>query len=83
MKKNGGDPDRETLHYQKTSDGKKYFFDGESYYRAYIFVKDSVSYDSVDCAETFESSGVAFGRFQKMLSESPVPPDYMPDRPCL
>lgn len=69
IKKNGGDPDRETLHYQKTSDGKKYFFDGESYYRAYIFVKDSVSYDSVDCAETFESSGVAFGRFQKMLSD--------------
>ena len=69
IKKNGGDPDRETLHYQKTSDGKKYFFDGKSYYRAYVFVKDSVSYDSVDCAETFESSGVAFGRFQKMLSD--------------
>lgn len=65
---NGGDPDRETLHYIKTKDGQKYYCDGNDFYRAYVFVKDSVSYDSVDSAKTFMSSGIAFGRFQKLLS---------------
>jgi cytochrome c556 len=70
IEKAGGDPDRETLHYIKTKDGKKYYVgDNGSYYRAYIFVKNSVSYDSVDCPEIFKSSGIAFGRFQKMLAD--------------
>lgn len=68
IKQNGGDPDRETLHFIKTKDGKKYYADGKSYYRSYIFVKDSISYNSVDNAELFKSSGVAFGRFQKLLA---------------
>ena len=68
--KNGGDPDRETLHYIRTKDGDKYLkADDGGFYRAYIFVKDSISYDSVDSAETFMSSGVAFGRFQRLLSD--------------
>lgn len=65
---NGGDPDRETLHFIRTVDGKKYYADGNSYYRSYIFVKDSVCYNSVDSAELFKSSGIAFGRFQKLLA---------------
>lgn len=67
---NGGDPDRETLHFIKTRDGKKYFLteDG-SFYRSYIFVRDSISYNLVDSPEIFMSSGVAFGRFQRMLSD--------------
>lgn len=68
--KNGGDPDRETLHYIRTKDGDKYLkADDGGFYRAYIFVKDSISYDSVDSADTFMSSGVAFGRFQRLLSD--------------
>lgn len=67
---NGGDSDRETLHFIKTRDGKKYYTaDDGSYYRAYIFVKDSICYNSVDSAELFKSSGVAFGRFQKLLAD--------------
>lgn len=70
IKQNNGDPDRETLHYLKTKDGKKYYVDDEgNCYRAYVFVKDSISYDSVNSAEIFKSSGVAFGRFQKMLKD--------------
>ncbi len=66
----GGDPDRETLHYIKTKDGKKYFVDENgAFYRSYIFVKDSISYDIVDSPEIFKSSGVAFGRFQRMLAD--------------
>ena len=68
IKENGGDPDRETLHYIKTKDGDKYYqcSDG-SFYRAYIFVTNSISYDSADTPELFGASGKAFGRFQKML----------------
>jgi hypothetical protein len=70
IKKRGGDSDRETLHFIKTKDGKKYFADADgSYYRSYVFVKDSISYDTVENAQLFKSSGVAFGRFQKMLAE--------------
>lgn len=64
-----GDPDRETLHYIKTKDGKKYFLDNDAFYRSYIFVRDSVSYDIVDSPEVFKSSGIAFGRFQGMLAD--------------
>lgn len=68
IKAYGGDPDRETLHFIETTDGKKYYTDGNSYFRSYIFVKDSICYNSVDSAELFKSSGVAFGRFQKLLA---------------
>lgn len=67
IEKNGGNPDRETLHYIKTKDGKKLFKTENGFYRAYIFVEDSVSYDTVDSPEIFKSSGIAFGRFQRML----------------
>lgn len=69
IKENGGNPDRQTLHFIKTVDDKKYYAQDGSYYRSYIFVKDSICYDSVDSAELFKSSGVAFGRFQKLLAD--------------
>ena len=69
IKKNGGNPDRETLHYIKTVDGKKFYCTDGLYYRSYVFVEDSISYDSVDNVELFKSSGVAFGRFQKLLAD--------------
>lgn len=70
IQQNNGDADRGTLHYLKTKDGKKYYIDEDGdYYRSYVFVKNSISYDSVDSPEIFKSSGVAFGRFQKMLKD--------------
>ncbi|MCC8016290.1 MAG: aminoglycoside phosphotransferase family protein, partial [Clostridiales bacterium] len=73
IKKNGGDEDRETLHFIRTKSGDKYYkTESGDYYRAYIFVSDSVSYNSVDSAEIFKTSGVAFGKFQKMLSDFPA-----------
>ncbi len=70
IRENGGDENRETLHFIKTNDGKKYYkcADG-SFYRAYIFVKDSVSFDFAENANMFKSSGIAFGRFQRMLGD--------------
>ena len=73
IKENGGDTERETLHYIKTKDDKKYYeSENGDCYRAYIYVKDSISHDSVDSAEVFKKSGEAFGKFQKLLSDYPA-----------
>lgn len=73
IKNNGGDPNRETLHFIKTSNGGKYYRDADGCcYRAYRFVERSVSHDSVDSAAMFEKSGAAFGRFQKYLADFPA-----------
>lgn len=70
---NNGDISRETLHFIKTDEGDLYFRDTDgSCYRAYRFVDNSKCYDSVDSAEKFEKSGVAFGRFQRYLSDFPA-----------
>jgi len=73
IKKNGGDENRETLHFIKTKTGNKYYRDANgNCYRAYVYVSDSVSYNSVDSAELFAQSGVAFGKFQRLLSDFPA-----------
>lgn len=72
IEKNNGDPYRETLNYMKTLDGDLYYRDGDDCYRAYRFVDNSKCCDSVESAEVFEKSGIAFGRFQKYLSDFPA-----------
>ena len=69
----GGDENREALHYIKTKDDKNFFVavDG-SYYRSYVFVENSITYNSVENPELFKASGKAFGRFQKLLSDFPA-----------
>lgn len=70
---NGGNPERETLNVILTKDGKPYFVDsiGE-YWRAYIFIEDSISYDAVEKPEDFYESAVAFGNFQSLLADYPA-----------
>lgn len=73
IKENGGNPSRETLHFIKTFNGDKYYKDENgACWRAYRFVDRSVSHDSVDSAQVFKKSGIAFGRFQKNLSDFPA-----------
>ncbi len=73
IRKAGGDENRETLHFIKTVNGDKFYVSEDgSCYRAYIFVSDSVSYNSVDNAELFKQSGVAFGKFQRILADFPA-----------
>lgn len=73
IRENGGNPDRETLHYIRTGCGGKYLKGSDdSCYRAYRFVENSKSCDNVDSPEIFEKSGVAFGRFQRYLSDFPA-----------
>lgn len=69
IKECGGDPNRETLHFIRTKSGGKYYTGSDgSYYRMYIFVDNSICYNTVENPQLFKSSGVAFGRFQKMLA---------------
>jgi len=71
--KNGGDPERETLNVIRTKEDKPYFLDSEgNYWRCYVFIEDARTYDRVETLEDFYQSGVAFGTFQRMLSDYPA-----------
>lgn len=72
ISENDGDPERETLHYIKTKNGEKYLSVEGGAYRAYRFVDKSRSYNSVDSAELFEKSAIAFGKFQRYLADFPA-----------
>ncbi|MBQ7332760.1 MAG: aminoglycoside phosphotransferase family protein [Clostridia bacterium] len=73
IKKEGGDPMRETLNVIKANDGKNYYLDENGdYWRALVFVEDSMSYDKVERPEQFYDSAVAFGNFQYMLRDYPA-----------
>lgn len=68
----GGNPERETMNITKTTDGKNYLEEDDCYYRAFVFVSNSAFYNAVDSAELFKKSGIAFGKFQKLLSDFPA-----------
>ena len=70
IRMNGGDPARETLDLQTTSDGSYCAMDRNGdCWRAYRFVDGMRSYDRSDDANIFYESARAFGRFQRMLSD--------------
>lgn len=70
---NGGDPKRETLNVVPTKDGNSYYVDSiGSYWRSYLFVDDTISYDLVERTEDFYLSAVAFGNFQRLLADYPA-----------
>lgn len=73
IRKEGGDPDRETLSYIKTKNGCKYFEDGEGEpWRCYNYISDSVCYQLVEKPEQFYQSGSSFGHFLKQLIQYPA-----------
>lgn len=62
--------DRKVLRFAIADNGKTYYFDGEKYWRACVFVEGSLTLDAV----TPESSylvGLKFGEFEAMLSDLP------------
>lgn len=70
IEEEGGNPDRETLTVILTKDQHPYLIDeNESYWRAYLFIDDAISYEKVEKPEDFYQSAIAFGRFQYLLSE--------------
>lgn len=70
IKKEGGDPERETLNVILTKEGDSFYKDSiGSYWRAYLFIEDSICHELVKKPEDFYQSARAFGRFQYLLSD--------------
>lgn len=73
IKKNGGDPKRETLTFLKANTGKFYhIIDDGTCWRIYDFVDNSFTYDLIDSNDVFESAGKSFGKFQCLLDGYPA-----------
>lgn len=69
----GGDAERETMTMVPCLDGKFFHVDEEGeYWRVYLFIEGTTSYDQVKCPEDFYQSAVAFGHFQRLLSDYPA-----------
>ena len=70
---NGGNPERETLNIIPTKNGENYYKgkDGDCF-RVYKFIEDATTYDLVQNAQDFYESAVAFGNFQRLLSDFPA-----------
>jgi len=64
------DIDRKVLTFLPTKDGKKYYFDGDSYWRVCLFIPRSISYEEITAEKSYEA-GKAFGDFQAMLADIP------------
>lgn len=68
----GGDPDRESLTLIPTRDGALYYRDSDGdFWRAFIFIENAITYQTVDKPEHFYYSGCAFGKFQRLLADYP------------
>ena len=66
----GGNPDRESLTIIKTLDGKTFYkADNDGYYRVYIFIENTVAYQTVQNPKDFYYSALAFGNFNNLLAE--------------
>ncbi|MBO4897909.1 MAG: aminoglycoside phosphotransferase family protein [Clostridia bacterium] len=73
IKKEGGDPRRETLMLVKTADGENLArTEDGGFYRMYYFVEDTVTYQAAERPEQFYNAAKAFGVFQKRLAEFPA-----------
>jgi serine/threonine protein kinase len=65
------DIDRKVLTFIPATDGKRYWFDGENYWRMMKFIPDAVTYETVNPHYSY-CAGLAFGDFQAMLIDIPV-----------
>jgi len=70
---NGGNPERETVNIVKTKNGKLYLRQEDgSCWRAYVFIRDTVTPKQVDDPHQFYLIGKTVGRFQVLLSDYPA-----------
>lgn len=70
---NGGDTEREALNVVPLRDGGSYWEEADgTFWRVYRFVEGADSFDVVERPEDFYESAVAFGHFQKLLSDYPA-----------
>ena len=67
------DDPRASLHLIPTRDGACFFRDRDGeFWRMYDFVEDSICLQAAETPEDFYQSAVAFGCFQRMLSDFPA-----------
>jgi Ser/Thr protein kinase RdoA (MazF antagonist) len=67
-----GDPSKEVMTLIPTVTGAYYYQDSEgSYWRMFVFLSDTRSYDQVRTEKQAYEGGRAFGKFQSMLSDIP------------
>jgi thiamine kinase-like enzyme len=65
----GSDPDSEVLTLIKTHEGKAFTKDEQgNYWRCYLYIPNTISYDKVDSEEKASEGGRIFGKFQSILS---------------
>ncbi len=63
----GGDPDRETMTLIPSKSGKSYIREESGCWRVYLYIDNTVSLNLARSDEDFYESGVAFGKFARML----------------
>jgi len=69
----GGDPLRLTMTLIPAKDGTSFYRDNEGgFWRAYLYIDDSLSLDLPRNAQDFKESAIAFGRFQHYLRDYPA-----------
>lgn len=69
FEKEGLDPQKHTLTIVPTNEGELYHKDEEgAYWRVFLLLEDTKSYDIVETPKQAYSGGQAFGRFQKQLA---------------
>lgn len=62
--------ERELLTLVYTEEGTCYYIDKTGdFWRSYLFIGDTISYDIVPNAEVYKSCAAKFGEFQKLLSD--------------
>ncbi len=67
------DDPRSYMHLVTTVDGKAYYLDAQgNYWRMYEFVPSTICLQMAESPKDFYYSGLAFGRFQGMLSDFPA-----------
>jgi Ser/Thr protein kinase RdoA (MazF antagonist) len=69
--RNETDIDRKVLTFRSTKDGKRYYHDGENYWRLCLMIPKSKSLETVTPELSCEA-GKAFGDFQSMLADLPA-----------
>ena len=65
-------PNELTLNFIRTKSGDKYYKDGDSCYRMWVFIDDVIGLDAARDLNDFYQSAVAFGDFSKKLADFPA-----------
>lgn len=73
IRKEGGDPERETLSFLPAKDGRLFYVDSNGeYWRVSKYIDNTTAHDFASGKDMLFESGYAFGRFQNLLADYPA-----------